>query len=109
MYVFATVLLLGLAIAKLVDLFTASAEVSRAVRGVVAIGIGIVTAFVTDYSPFAQWGVPLRAEWVHITMTGLALAGIAAVWQEVLDLVSSYARRSADEATEIESRMRRVA
>jgi hypothetical protein len=109
MYVFATVVLLGLAIAKLVDLFTESAELSRGVRSIIGIGFGLVAAFVTDYSPFAGWGVAFRAEWVHLTMTGLALAGVAALWHEVLDLIGSYARRSADEATEIESRMRRVA
>jgi hypothetical protein len=109
MYVFATVILLGLAIAKVVDLFTQSADLSRGVRTALSIVLGLVTAFVADYSPFAQWGIPLRAEWVHLVMTGLTIAGVAALWHEVLDFVGSYARRSNDEATEIESRMHRVA
>lgn len=109
MYVFATVVLLGLAICKVVDLITQSTELSRGVRTLLTMVLGLVTAFVADYSPFAQWGIPFRAEWVHLTMTGLALAGTAALWHEVLEFIGSYARRSNDEATEIESRMRRVA
>lgn len=109
MYVFATVILLGLGIAKVVDLLTQSTEMTRGVRTLVGIVLGLVAAFVVDYSPFAQWGIPFRAEWVHLTVTGLTLAGVAGLWHEVIDLISSYARRSADEATEIESRMRRVA
>ena len=41
--------------------------------------------------------------------TGLAVAGIAAVWHEILDVLSSYSRRSYDQATEIESRIPRAA
>lgn len=106
MYVFATVILLGLAIAKVADLFTQNADVSRTVRSAVGIALGLLTALVIDYSPFAHWGIPLRAEWVHVTMTGLTLAGVAAVWHEVLGYLG---RRSYDEGTETESRMRRVA
>jgi hypothetical protein len=109
MYVFATVILLGLALCKVVDLFTQSTDLSRGVRTLLGIGLGLVVAFVADYSPFAQWGIPFRAQWVHLTMTGLTLAGTAALWHEVLDSIGSYARRSNDEATEIESRMHRVA
>jgi hypothetical protein len=109
MYVFATVILLGLAICKVVDLFTQTTEMSRGVRTLLTMVLGLVTAFVTDYSPFAQWGIALRAEWVHLVMTGLALAGTAALWHEVLDVIGSYARRSNDEATEIETRMHRAA
>ncbi len=109
MYVFATVVLLGLAIAKVVDLFTESSDLSKGVRTLLTIVLGIVAAFVADYSPFAAWGVALRAEWVHVVMTGLTLAGLATLWHEFLGLIGSYARRSADEATEIESRMHRAA
>jgi hypothetical protein len=36
----------------------------------------------------------------------LVIGGLACLWTEIVGLITSYARRSYDEATEIESRIR---
>jgi hypothetical protein len=109
MYVFATIALLGLAVAKVVDLVHHSTDLSRTLRTFLAIGLGLVVAWATDYSAFGDWGISFRSAWMGPVATGLAVAGMAAVWHEVLDLLGSYARRSYDEASEIESRIPRRA
>jgi len=109
MYVFATVALLGLAAAKLVDLVRGSREVPRTFRLLLAFLAGVGITWITDYSMFAGWDVDFRALWMGSVATGLVIGGIASVWHEVLDVLSSYARRVHDQATEIERRIPRAA
>ena len=109
MYVFAGVVLLALAVSKLVDLVMGFAALSRLSKTLVAMLIGIVTAWATDYSVFGGFGIALRDRWLEIAGTGFVLAGLAGLWHEVLDLVASYTRRVHDEATEIETRIPRAA
>lgn len=109
MYVFATVALLGLLVAKLVDLVRAFYELPRNGRLLLAFLAGVGIAWAADYSVFAGWGIGFRSAWMGTVGTGLALGGLAAVWHEVLDMMSSYARRVHDQATEIETRIPRAA
>lgn len=105
MYEFATVILLGLAVYTVVNLIRQLGETSRALRISLDLAFGLVVAWVTDYSMFAGWGVNFRSLWIGPVATGLVIGGVAALWTEFVGLITSYARRSYDEATEIESRI----
>ena len=106
MYVFATVALLGLAVATIAGLF---GDLSRGVRAALSIILGVVLTWVTNYSAFAGWGIDFRSGWMGPVATGLVIAGMAVVWHEVLGLLGSYGRHQHDEVTEIDERMSRHA
>ncbi len=109
MYVFAAVVLLGLLVAKFVDLVCGIVELPRPIRLLLAFLAGMGIAWAADYSMFAAWNIELRALWMGPVGTGLVIGGLAALWHELLDVSSSVARRVHDEATEIETRMPRAA
>lgn len=109
MYEFATVALLGLAATKVVDFVRHVTDVTRAVRLFLGFALGVGLAWAVDYSMFAGWDIGFRTSWMGPAATGLVIGGLAAVWHEILDVLSSYARRSYDQATEIESRIPRHA
>ncbi len=108
-YVLATVVLLGLVVAKLVDLAHGFYAFSRTARLLLAFLAGIGIAWATDYSIFASWGIGFRSGWMSPVGTGLTIGGLSTVWHELLDMLSSYARRVHDQATEIETRIPRAA
>lgn len=64
--------------------------------------LGIGAAWITNFSIWELWGVPVRAEWLGITLTGLALGGLAMAWHEVLRLISGMERKVHDEAATLE-------
>jgi hypothetical protein len=109
MYEFATITLLGLAVATVVELAGYARPVSRAVRAVLALVAGLAIAWATDYSAFAGWGVHFRSLWMGPVATGLAIAGIAALWHTMFTLLGSYARRASDQASDIETHIPRAA
>jgi hypothetical protein len=109
MYVFTSVVLLGLVVAKFVDLVHSFVEFPRPIRLLLAFLAGMGITWAADYSMFAGWNIGLRALWMGPVATGLVIGGLAALWHEVLDVTSSFARRVHDEATEIETRMPRAA
>ena len=109
MYEFATIALLGLAVCKLVDLAGHVTTLSRATKITLAVLMGVGITWLMDYNVYAGWDQAFRKGWMGTVGTGLTIAGLAAVWHEVLDVLSSYARRSHDQATEIESRIPRAA
>ena len=106
MHEFATVVLLGLAVYVAVNLIRQLGETSRALRIFLDLVLGLVVAWATDYSMFAGWGITFRSLWMGPVATGLVIGGLASLWTEVVAFITSYARRSYDEATEIESRIR---
>jgi hypothetical protein len=109
MYVFAAVALLGLAVAKFVDLVFGYVNVRRPVRPFLAFLAGIGIAWAADLSMFTGFGIDLRALWMGPVATGLVIGGLASAWHELLDVLASYARRVNDQATEIETRIPRAA
>jgi hypothetical protein len=64
MHEFATVVLLGLAVYAVVNLIRQFGETSRALRIFLDLALGLVVAWVTDYSMFAGWGVSFRSLWM---------------------------------------------
>jgi hypothetical protein len=105
MHEFATVALLGLAVYAVVNVIRQLGETSRALRIFLDLVLGLVVAWATDYSMFARWGITFRSLWMGPVATGLVIGGLASLWTEVVAFITSYARRSYDEATEIESRI----
>jgi hypothetical protein len=109
MYEFATIALLGLAVCKLVDLVGNLGTLSRATKITLAVFMGVGLTWLLDYNVYAGWSQVFRKGWMGTVGTGLTIAGLAAVWHEILDVLSSYARRSYDQAAEIESHIPRAA
>ena len=109
MYVFATVALLGLAVTKVVDLARGFHDFSRTLRLPLALVLGVALTWATNYSAFGGWGIGFRSGWMGPAATGLVIGGLATLWHEILDMMSSYARRVHDQATEIETRIPRAA
>ena len=109
MYTFAIVLLLGLAVAKAVDIVGHMGRMHPAIPLVLALLGGLGITWAADYSMFTAWGITLREAWMGPVGTGLVIGGLAAVWHEVLHVLSSFAKRTEDQAAEIEQRYPRAA
>ena len=105
MYEFATIALLGLAVCKLVDLVGNLGHLSRAATITLAILMGVGLTWLLDYNVYAGWAQAFRKGWMGTVATGFTIAALSAVWHEVLNVLSSYSRRSNDQANEIESRI----
>lgn len=109
MYTFAILLLLGLAIAKVVDIVGHMGKLHPAIPLVLALLAGVGVAWAADYSMFATWDITLRQAWMGPVGTGLVIGGLAAAWHEVLHVFSSLAKRTDDQASEIERRYPKAA
>jgi uncharacterized membrane protein (DUF441 family) len=109
MYVFATIALLGLAVATFVDLVDGTVNVRRPVRPFVAFLAGIGIAWAADLSMFAGFGIGLRTQWMGTVATGLVIGGLACAWHEVLEALASHTGRSNDRATGSETGIPRAA
>jgi predicted permease len=66
----------------------------------VALGVGL--AWAVNFNLWSLWHVPMRADWVAVTLTGMALGGIAHLFSEVLTTFSGLGRKLHDEAETIE-------
>jgi hypothetical protein len=108
MYEFATVALLGLALAKVVDLTSHVRSMSRTTGMVLAILAGLGIAWATDYSAFAGWGIHFRALWMGPVATGLVIGALAIAWSEILAALGAYAARR-ETASPAEHQVPRVA
>ncbi|MGH2577363.1 MAG: hypothetical protein ACRDG9_06390 [Actinomycetota bacterium] len=109
MYVFATIALLGLAVAKFVDLVGGTVNVRPPIRPFLAFLAGIGIAWAADLSMFAGFGIGLRTPWMGAVATGLVIGGLACAWHEVLKALASHAGRVNDQATESETGIPRAA
>jgi hypothetical protein len=108
MYEFATVALLGLAMAKLVDLLGQVRSVSRVTGMVLTILTGLGIAWATDYSAFGGWGIQFRELWMGTAATGLVIGALAMAWNEILAALGAYAARRA-RAASADNQVTRVA
>jgi hypothetical protein len=101
-YDFAVVLLMGLVIAKLVDLLR-----DLGMHGmwsiVTSFVLGIVAAYLFDFDLFAAWDIGVR-ENLGTLATGLVYGAAASAWHEVLGLVAGLGRKATDEAIELEAK-----
>jgi drug/metabolite transporter (DMT)-like permease len=66
----------------------------------VALGIGL--AWAVHFDLWSLWHIPMRADWIAVTLTGVALGGIAHFFTEVLAMFTGLGRKLQDEAEIIE-------
>ena len=76
--------------------------VPLALYPVVEVALGIGLAWAVHFNLWGLWGVAMRADWVAVTLTGVALGGIAEFFTEVLAVFSGLGRKLHDEAETIE-------
>ena len=66
----------------------------------VALGIGLVWA--VRFNLWSLWHIPMRADWIALTLTGVVIGGIAHFFTEVLAMFAGLGRKLQDEAEVIE-------
>ena len=111
MYAFAVMALLGLAVlavAKIADRYLSLAAEAWAF---VMAGLGVGAAWLVNFSLFASWALPVRNTAIGVTLTGLAIGGVAYFWREILGFFGGLYRKYTDQAASMErsENLRRVA
>lgn len=111
MYDFAMIALLGLALWKTVGMVLGllGQDFSSSIRALITLALGVVTAFVLDYSLFAGWDIQVSNSDVATAVTGLIIGAMAYVWHYAIGLVEATGRVRRDEARETEMRSPRAA
>jgi hypothetical protein len=116
MYVFGIAILLGLGImcvARWVErpLQQLRDLVPLSLYPVLEVALGVGLAWAVNFNLWALWGITMRADWVAVTLTGVALGGIAQFFSAVLAMFSGLGRKLNDEAETIErpTKLERVA
>lgn len=111
MYAFAIMALLGLGVLAVMKIFSRYVSFASELQSLVLVLLGIGGAWLVDISLFTAWGIPVRADWIGITLTGLIVAGAAYFWGVILDFFAGLSRKTVDEAKTIEKSqgLRRVA
>ncbi|MFP5309127.1 MAG: hypothetical protein ACLGIR_06055 [Actinomycetes bacterium] len=67
----------------------------------VTVAIAALFAWGIDYSVFAAFGQPLRTDWLHPVMTGVALVGTG---EFVRSIVAALAHRAGEPSVEVAPR-----
>jgi protein-S-isoprenylcysteine O-methyltransferase Ste14 len=102
MYVFAIAALLGLGVMALAHCARRYLEQAPEYRSLTVVIFGLLGAWLADFDVFARWGVPVRKHWIGVVLTGLAIAGLAHAWHELLGVFSGLVRKTNDEAEALE-------
>jgi hypothetical protein len=89
MYALAVVILLGLALFKLVDVVEDLLPGLTRFHSLITIGLGVVGAYVLDYSVFGAWRTSFREDWMGWAATGLIVAGCTSVWRAAFHWLGS--------------------
>lgn len=108
MHVFGLAILFGLgimAVARWVEypLAVLRGKIKVSVQPVLEVALGIIFAWIVNFNLWQLWNVPMRAQWVAVTLTGIALGGISHVFTVTLGMLSGLGRKLNDEAETIES------
>lgn len=111
MYAFVILLGLGLGLGVAMEVIDelVPLKTPKAVTRTVAAAIAVLVAWGLDYSVFSAFGQELRAQWMHYVATGIVLVAVADLTRELKAFVGGVARKTVDEATEIERRIPRAA
>jgi hypothetical protein len=111
--VYAFVILLGLGLGlgvamEVVDELV-PIKAPKALTRTLGAAIAMGAAWALDYSVFAAFGQELRVHWLHYVATGIVLVAVADLTRELKAFVGGMARKTVDEAAEIEHRIPRAA
>lgn len=102
MHPFALALLLAFAVMTLGSWLSRLAEVVRPHVFVLFLGFGVGAAWLADLNLWELWGIAVRREWIGVTLTGLAIGGMAHVAHELLGPLAAMGRKTMDEAEVLE-------
>ena len=115
MYVFALVVFSGLGIMCVARWAGPSTRQIREragvnVHAVLEVFLAIGLAWAVNFNVWSLWHLPVRADWVGVTFTGLLIAGTSQFFTEVLEMFSGLGRKLNDEAETMERpKLERVA
>jgi len=111
MDVFAVLAFLGLGLTVVVMVGHRYVTMARELWALVSVGLGIGLAWLADLNMWSLWGLPVREPWIGVTLTGVAVAGAAYFWREILGYFAGLERKYNDEAEALEKTegFRRVA
>ena len=111
MYAFVILLGLGLGLGVAMEVVDELVPVKapKALTRTIAAGIAILAVWALDYSVFTAFGQTLREHWMHYVATGIVLTAVADLTRELKAFVGGVARKTVDEAAEIEHRIPRAA
>jgi hypothetical protein len=102
METFAVMAFFGLGLAVLVMVGHRYVTFAREGWALVAIAFGVGLAWLADLNMWREWGLHVREPWIGVTLTGLALAGTAYFWTEILGFFHGLERKYNDEAAALE-------
>ncbi len=111
MHFFGLVLLFGLGIYALSLLGQRAYTKTREFKPLTQLVLGVAFAWIANLNLWTGFSVgQLRADWIGVTITGLALGGIAFFFDAVIGLFAGLDRKIEDQATQLEhSDLKRVA
>ena len=111
MYAFVILLGLGLGLGVAMEVIDeiVPVDMPKALTRTVGALLAIGAVWALDYSVFESFGQSLRAEWMHPVATGIVLVAVADLCRELKSYLGGVARKTADEAAEIERRIPRAA
>lgn len=102
MYAFGVMALLGLAVFAVASIANRYLSLAAEVWAFVLVGLGVGTAWLVNLNLFSLWAIPVRNNAIGVTLTGIALAGAAYFWREILGFFSGLSRKFTDEAVTME-------
>lgn len=111
MYAFVILLGLGLGLGVAMEVIDelVPLKTPKALTRTVGAALATLVAWGLGYSVFEAFGQPLREAWMHHVATGIVLVAVADIARELKSYVGGVARKTADEAIEIERRIPRAA
>ncbi|MGW7534926.1 hypothetical protein [Amycolatopsis sp. NPDC054798] len=102
MQAFGMLVMLGLGIVALSAVAARWLTLARELWAVAFVVLGIAIAWIADFDLFGAWGIAVRSHGLGIVFTGLAVAGAAYFWREILLYFEGLSRKHTDEAQTIE-------
>jgi hypothetical protein len=102
METFAVMAFFGLGLSVLVTMAHRYVTATREGWALTTIALGVGLAWLADLNMWKLWAVPVREPWIGVTLTGVALAGVAYFWTEVLGFFRGLERKYNDEAAALE-------
>ena len=111
MYAFVILLGLGLGLGVAMEVMNEIVPVKtpKALTRTVFAAIAMLVAWGLDYSVFTAFGQELRESWQHYVASGIVLVAVADLATHLKEYVGGVARKTVDEAAEIEHRIPRAA
>lgn len=103
MHFFGLVLLFGLGIYALSLLGQRAYSRIRELKPLVQLVLGVALAWIANINLWTGFSIShLRADWIGVTITGLALGGIAFFFDAVVGFVAGLERKVEDQAAQLE-------